>query len=250
MRLSSPYLRSAPTILLRATVKGWDSAQPKTLAHDPVQLLNQLDGIWDRPSSAVVEQIESAANSNDALIRQAAAEVLGRLAMPSTAASLARLLGDPSKLVQRTAAWSLRQIYTRHPDTAAAYLLSALSSEDARVRWGATRVFAHHFSVLAQMGTSRRSRKADVRSGYSHPARSSSRSVAGLVLERGRRYTRSRIEDTILAGLGHPEYPWIEENLRAAVYNLADENIRYLYNNWVPLLGQRRRPGPGHSRTS
>ena len=223
---------------LEGRVKGWDSAQPKTLAHDPVQLLNQLDGIWDRPSSAVVKQIESAANSNEALIRQAAAEVLGRLAIPSTAASLARLLGDPSKLVQRTAAWSLRQIYTRHPDTGAAYLLSALSSKDARVRWGAARVFAHHFSVLAQNGDF----IAALEKRTSDP-------VIPIRLEAVQGLwqawfwnadvdTRGHIEDTILAGLSRPEYPWIEENLRAAVYNLADENIRYLYNNWVPLLGR------------
>lgn len=30
------------------------------------------------------------------------------------------------------------------------------------------------------------------------------------------------------------------ENLKAALYNLADENIRYLYNNWVPLLGSEQ----------
>ena len=29
---------------------------------------------------------------------------------------------------------------------------------------------------------------------------------------------------------------WVASNLRHAVYNLADENIRYLYNNWVGLL--------------
>ena len=49
--------------------------------------------------------------------------------------------------------------------------------------------------------------------------------------------TRSGIEDTILAALAKPQHPWIESNLHAAVYNLADENIRYLYNNWVPLHG-------------
>ena len=49
---------------------------------------------------------------------------------------------------------------------------------------------------------------------------------------------RGQIEDTVLAGLAQPQHPWVETNLRAAVYNLADENIRYLYNNWVTLLGK------------
>jgi hypothetical protein len=31
----------------------------------------------------------------------------------------------------------------------------------------------------------------------------------------------------------------VERNLREGLYNLADENIRYLYNNWVPLMGRQ-----------
>ena len=49
---------------------------------------------------------------------------------------------------------------------------------------------------------------------------------------------RGQIEDTLLAALAQPQHPWVETNLRAAIYNLADENIRYLYNNWVALLGK------------
>jgi hypothetical protein len=37
--------------------------------------------------------------------------------------------------------------------------------------------------------------------------------------------------------MAEPQHPWIAENLGIALYNLADENIRYLYNNWVALLG-------------
>jgi hypothetical protein len=51
---------------------------------------------------------------------------------------------------------------------------------------------------------------------------------------------RNRIEDTILQAMAKAQHPWISANLRAAVYNLADENIRYLYNNWVPLLGREQ----------
>jgi hypothetical protein len=48
--------------------------------------------------------------------------------------------------------------------------------------------------------------------------------------------TRELIEDTLLAAMGQPQPAWVESNLEDAVYNLADENIRYLYNNWVALL--------------
>jgi hypothetical protein len=48
--------------------------------------------------------------------------------------------------------------------------------------------------------------------------------------------TRELIEDTLLAAMGQPQPAWVESNLEDAVYNLADENIRYFYNNWVALL--------------
>ena len=86
----------------------------------------------------------AAAQSNDALIRQAAVEALGRLGA-AEAVSTAKLLGDPSKMVQRTAAWAMRQSYSRHADTPSEPLVTALASTDDRSRWGATRVFAHIF---------------------------------------------------------------------------------------------------------
>ena len=49
---------------------------------------------------------------------------------------------------------------------------------------------------------------------------------------------RLGIEKTILAALGRPQHQWVESNLHAAVYNIADENIRYLYNNWVPGMAR------------
>lgn len=51
----------------------------RALSSDPAQLLAQLDEVWDRPSAAVLAGIEAATKSNDALIRQAAVEALGRL---------------------------------------------------------------------------------------------------------------------------------------------------------------------------
>src|SRR4029077_9631694 len=65
-------------------------------------------------------------------------------------AVLLELLGDPSKMVQRTAAWAVRQSYSRHPETSSAGLAAALKSKDDRTRWGATRVFAQHFAAIAK----------------------------------------------------------------------------------------------------
>jgi hypothetical protein len=47
---------------------------------------------------------------------------------------------------------------------------------------------------------------------------------------------KSNIEDAILRATAKPHEPWVASNLREAIYNLADENIRYLYNNWLPSL--------------
>ncbi|MGH9666114.1 MAG: HEAT repeat domain-containing protein, partial [Bryobacteraceae bacterium] len=218
--------------------KGWDSLQPAKLSDKPVELLNQLDQIWDPPSPAVVQEIETACGSDDALIRQAAAEALGRLAQPQTTGTLIALLGDRSKLVQRTAAWGLRQIYSRHTDEPVAPLIAAMRSPDARARWGAARVFAHQFAALAR----RDEAVAALRLLTEDPVLSvRMEAVKGLWQSwfwNADPAVRGKIEDTVLAELARPQHPWIVENLRAAVYNLADENIRYLYNNWVPLLGR------------
>jgi hypothetical protein len=217
---------------------GWDSPPPLALSSNPAELLEQLDQVWDRPSPAVIAQIESAARSNDALIRQAAAEALGRLALPKERDLFVKLLGDPSKLVQRTAAWSLRRLYAAHPDLGSEPLLAALSSPDSRTRWGATRVFAHHFAALArrnEVAQALLQRVAD-------PALTVRlQAIKGLWQAwfwNADPAVRGAIEDAILAALAEPQHPWIEANLKDAVYNLADENIRYLYNNWVPLLGR------------
>jgi Squalene-hopene cyclase C-terminal domain len=221
--------------------KGWNSPKIDSLSNDPVQMLEQLDNIWDAPSATVVSQIVEAAHSNDALIRQGAVEALGRLG--SNDPVVVGSLGDPSKMVQRTAAWALRQRYSRHTDTPSAELVTALSSENDRVRWGATRVFAQHFSALAK------------RSEFAAPlAKLASDKVVTVRMQAIKglwqywfwsadAQAKSMIENTILKAMAEPQPAWIESNLHDAVYNLADENIRYLYNNWVPLLANQEDRG-------
>ena len=216
--------------------KGWDSPKFESLSTDPAVLLQQLDEIWDPPSPAVLEQIQEAAQSPDALIRQAAVEALGRVGRPGTVPP--NLLGDPSKMVQRTAAWALRQCYSRHADAPAAELVAALGSTDDRTRWGATRVFAQHFAALA--------RRPEFAPPLLHLVEDPAVTVRMNAVKGLWQFwfwsadlpVKNRIEDTLLGAMAQPQPEWVESNLRAAIYNLADENIRYLYNNWVALLGQ------------
>jgi len=221
---------------LKGRGKGWDVPEAASLSTEPAKLLEQLDRIWDRPSDAVLGQIEQAAQSNDALIRQAATEALGRLALPSSMPQLVTLLSDPSKLVQRTAAWSLRQVYGNHPETGDGPLLDALGSGNARSRWGATRVFAHHFAALAGRAELIQALERLVTDPAIAVRMQAIRGLWQSWFWNADAQIRSRIEDTLLAGLAREQHPWIASNLRAAIYNLADENIRYLYNNWVALL--------------
>jgi Squalene-hopene cyclase C-terminal domain len=213
---------------------GWNSPLIDGLSGDPVRLLEQLDEVWDPPSASVRAQIVAAAQSNDALVRQAAVEALGRLGQTPDPA----LLGDSSKMVQRTAAWATRQAYSRHEDLPTSDLVHALGSANDRARWGATRIFAAHFAALA-----RRPELSVALSGLIADPAASVRmnAVKGLWqfwFWNANPVVRDGIENTLLGALGTRQHPWVQENLRHAVYNLSDENIRYLYNNWVPLLGK------------
>ena len=214
--------------------KGWATTAPAQLSSDPVEVLQQLDEIWDPVTDRLRAQIRTATSSPDALIRQAAAEALGRLGGQD--AALLELLGDPSKMVQRTAAWAVRQSYSRHAETSSAGLAAALASKDDRTRWGATRVFAQHFAAIAkrpEFGAALAKRVADPVASVRMQA------VKGLWqfwYWTADAATKELIEDTLLAAMGQPQPAWVASNLNDAVYNLADENIRYLYNNWVALL--------------
>ncbi len=216
--------------------KGWNSPQLERLSADPIEMLQQLDDVWDAPSPAVRKEIETASRSNDALLRQAAVEALGRLG--NRESIYGELLGDPSKLVERTAAWAMRQSYSRHVDTPSADLESALLSSDDRARWGATRVFAAHFSTLAKRPAMSLALASLLNDPSEMVRMGAVKGIWQFWFWSPDSTIKGTIEGQILAALAEPQTDRVERNLRYAVYNLADENIRYLYNNWVPLLGR------------
>lgn len=217
-------------------VRGWNSPAIGGLSSDPATMLEQLDQVWDEPPAQVRKQIEAAAQSPDALIRQGALEALGRLGLREDLYGQA--LGDPSKLVQRTAAWALRQSYSRHPEAPSSPLLEALQSSNDRTRWGATRVFAAHFSALAKRPEMAQALAKLAADPCDTVRMNAVRGLWQFWFWTPDLTTRNRIEDAILGAIGKPQPEWVAGSLREAVYNLADENIRYLYNNWAPLLGR------------
>ncbi len=216
--------------------RGWNSPVIERLSSDPVRLLEELDDVWDPPSPAVKAQIVAAANSNDALIRQGAVEALGRLGQAPDPA----LLGDASKMVQRTAAWATRQAHTRHADLPDSDIVTALSSSsNDRVRWGATRIFATHFAALARRPELARALGRLIDDPAVAIRMDAVKGLWQFWFWSADPAAKGDIEDVLLAGLTAPQHAWVEENLHHAIYNLADENIRYLYNNWVPLLSRQ-----------
>jgi hypothetical protein len=147
-------------------------------------------------------------------------------------------LGDASKLVQRDTALQVRQLYSEYPETPAQPLIAALGSKHERTRWGAVRVFSSHFAALAR----RPEFAASLTKLLDDPA-PAIRLMAAKALWQFWFWSpdlaaRETIEDALLAALAKPQHPWLDRALKEAVYNLADENIRYLYNNWVPGIAR------------
>ena len=200
-------------------------------------LLTALDLVWDAQTPAALAQITALAQQVDPFVRQQAVEALGRLAVPSSMSVLMGRLGDDSKLVQRTAAWAIRQVQSRHGATPAV-LVAALDSPDARVRWGATRIFATHFASLAQSGELAQALGRRVNDPDAAVATQAVKGLWQFWFWSRDAVVKSGIEDALLTGLAQPRHVWVEKALREGIYNLADENIRYLYNNWVPSISR------------
>jgi hypothetical protein len=215
---------------LEGRAKGWNSPKIEKLSDDPVELLEQLDGIWDKPSANVANQIHVRAGISEVLIDQAAIETMGRTADHYPVAAE---LGDLSKLEQRAAAWASRQQASR-----TGFTLIPIPPDSDRARLGATRVFAQHFSALARTPGYAKSLAALLDDSVPTIRMNAIKGLWQFWFWTPDSATKSMIEDTLLAALAKPQHEWVAENLRHAIYNLADENIRYLYNNWVPLMGR------------
>ncbi|MGH9338679.1 MAG: HEAT repeat domain-containing protein [Acidobacteriota bacterium] len=201
----------------------------------PDLLLSQLDDVWQPVEDALLADILKALVHPEPQVRAAAATSLGRVSKEAGVPELAGALGDSSKSVQRAAAWALRQIYNR-TGQGGAEIARALESSNERVRWSASRIFAQHFSEVAK--------NTEISKGLLALA---SDPVAAIRIQALKgmwqlwhwtadQDLKSRIEDLYLARLAAEEDQRVLTNLRQGLYILADQNIRYLYNNWIPSL--------------
>jgi len=233
--------------------RGWNGPlgpQPQVLRIDsPGALIRDLERVWDVPGAdlqrAMVEQL----GHSSPLVRTAACRALARVGNEAAIAELARCLGDETKVVRRAAALALRLLGNRingsyRPGEYPAQvrlvdeLSRALRSPDDRTRRGATRVFAAHFRDLSQeleLADTLLERIDDPDPVVAMQA------IKGLWrwwYWRSDVSLRIRIEDRFIAALAQPRHPWVRRNLIEALYIVGDDNIRYLYQNWVPSLAQ------------
>ena len=225
--------------------KRWNDAFPEPPANLTTNnlslLLSQLDQFWDLAPAPTLEQIRNVLSRNDQpLAREAAARALGHMADPQSIESLIAALADPNKMVQRTSGWALRMILERRPAAAThgrAQLMLALSSANARTRWGATEFFNQHFKYVAQDDALRQALIHDL----SDPA-------AGVRVNAARGLwqwsywssdnpkARNAILEALATQMSSERDPTARRAVHEAIYDVLDENTGYL-EAWINAAG-------------
>jgi HEAT repeat protein len=234
--------------------RGWDGPlgpQPSALRADSAShLIHDLERIWDAPGNDLTAQVIAQLGHEAPLVRLAACEALARVGDRTAVAALVARLGDESKVVRRAAAEAVRLIGNRlnarnvpgetlDQVHLVAAIESALGSPDDRTRRGATRIFAAHFRELSQelgLADALLARLDDPDPVVQMQA---AKGLWRWWYWRDDSALRAKIEDRLIAELAEPAHPWVRRNLTEALYILGDENIRYLYNNWLPTLARQ-----------
>ncbi|HKC89194.1 MAG TPA: HEAT repeat domain-containing protein, partial [Blastocatellia bacterium] len=223
--------------------KGWLAPAPQSFStSDALLRLQQIDGVWSQPSGSVTRSLIASLGSEEPMVRMAAAAALGRVGAKEAVTQLRRLLGADSKLVQIAAAQALRRIASRYQISGEAgydEIIAALDHPNERARWGATRVFAQHFAYLT--GKNEIADKLIARLSDPHtPVRmQAAKSLTQWFYWTKDEALQDRIADALIARMAVDEHPWARRNLLEAFYSVADENVRYLYNNWIGHLAQK-----------
>jgi HEAT repeat protein len=216
-----------------APPKSWDDS-------NPAGALAAIEQHWEPADASTTARLRKSLRSPHVLVRARAAAALGRMADAQSLEALVAKLGDPSKIVQRSTAWAVRQIASRRPSqrqAALTLLNAALDSTAERTRAGAVRVFNQHFKYLSEE-PALLERLRRIASQDSAPA---VKMAAIQALYQWWYWDRDlnhkqAIEDTLIAGLGREEHPWVRRNFIEAYYLTLDDNTRYLYGSWIPRV--------------
>src|SRR5262245_4518222 len=221
--------------------KGWLTKAPQSLsAGDALSRLQRIDGVWERPSLQLTRGLIANLGSEEPMMRMAAAAALGRVGAKEAIIDLRRLLGDPSKLVQIAAAQAVRRIIAKHQDRYGTALTPLNQQEDERTRWGATRIFAQHFAYLTDNDRIARRLMSLLQNDPYRPVRmQAAKALVQWFYWTKDEWMRRNIFSNFIEAMGDPQHPWVRRNLIEGFYIMADENVRYLYNNWIGHLPQR-----------
>jgi hypothetical protein len=248
MALSEFYKKEA--------IKGWQTSteqrQLRPAESEPLARLHQIDNIWGEPGKQLIDELSISLRSDEPLIRMSAAAALGRTGSKEAFDPLIRLLGDRSKLVQIAAGQALRRIVGQH-QIGYKEIAAALGNPDGRARWGAMRIFAQHFAYLTG-DTGIPDRLIELLADPSVTVRmQAAKSLVQWHYWSKDESLRDRIAAAFVARMAVPEHPWMRRNLLEGFYSLTDENVRYLYNNWIGHLAQkedRDKAASGHREAS
>ena len=226
--------------------KNWDAAYPpppvKLNTHNLPLLLSQLDQFWDLAPEATLRQIrEVLVKSDQPLAREAAARALGHMADPGSMPALIQALGDPSKMVQSSAAFALRMVLSRRQEAAPTgrkLLVAALKSPDARTRWGATRLFNQHFKELTGDPELLAALEGDLNDSVPFVR---FQAASGLwrwyYWQDDQPPVRKSTLEALATRLNTETNSMVRRGLQESVYDLLDENTGYL-GAWVRASSQ------------
>ncbi len=221
--------------------KNWDAGYPpppgKLATRDLPLLLSQLDQFWDLAPEPTLREIRQVlVKSDQPLAREAAARALGHMADPGSMPALIQALGDPSKMVQTSAAYALRMVLSRRQDAAPAgrkLLIAALKSPDARTRWGATRIFNQHFKELTGDPDLLAALEADLNDSVPFVR---FQAASGLwrwyYWQVDQQPVRRSTLEALATRLNTETNPMVRRGLQESIYDLLDENTGYL-EAWV-----------------
>ena len=181
--------------------------------------------------------------SDQPLAREAAARALGHMADPGSMPALIKALGDPSKMVQTSAAYALRMVLSRRQDAAPEgrkLLAAALASPDARTRWGAARLFNQHFKDLTGDAELLAALERDLDDPVPFVR---FEAASGLwrwyYWQVDQSDVRHSTLEALATRLNTETDPMVRRGLKESVYDLLDENTGYL-TAWVRASSQGR----------
>ena len=225
--------------------KNWNAAYPAPVTNldtsDLPLLLEELDQFWDLAPEPTLHQIRNVlVHSDQPLAREAAARALGHMADPGSLPDLMQALGDPTKMVQTSAAYAVRMILSRRTEVAPAgrkMLIAALGSSDARIRWGATRVFNQHFRDLTSDSELLHALERNLDDPVPYVRfEAAAGTWRWYYWQIDKPEMRRSTLEALAVRMNTETDPMVQRGLKESIYDLLDENTGYL-SAWVRTAG-------------